>query len=504
MPDPLSPRQQSAPDLWAALQARDFRGVLCSMGHHWRPVLLLGSFFVVLQASCTQLAQSLENVSVKVATAVLGEPPAPTQHDLDPKAPVVVLINDKYYESPVLNQRSPLPRGELKKLIEKLIALKPKILVIDFDLSPSADLADPELKAEGELKKYLEAASSSGAKLVLATPFPVLDEKLAQNARDWMHDLCSPNLRFGLPVLSQSSGVVVRYDTEMPSLANVAAHFDKKRLAGDPCDAVEDAVRNKDLSLAFFLRTSRNDGILIGPSFSALKPVNDKFYSEHLQVSLSNLEDKQLETAAVAGKVVFLGGAYGEGDRYLTTAGEQVGVTVHAAGYFSAVEPLRHWPAVDFAIELAFGFVVAAVLHSNFARFFSYYHIPGYYRRTGDDETSRSRRIARQWKWGLITVACTVGFVLLTVMLSGWLLKGSTWLNPWPLLLGLLVKSVLGAHAGELEVLEKLAKSGGYQADTSLGEREDLEKRAMLSVWSVIVLTAIAIAIVAYQSWKGH
>lgn len=502
--------------------------------HHWRAVFFLASFFVVLLAFCPPLAQGLENLSVKVVTALCpdGESRAATVFcpdagladaaGADPQAPVVVLIDDDFHEK-VFKQRSPLDRRALQQLIEKLIELEPDLLVIDLDLSPSPPLVaddpvDKELEAaERKLLESLERLLKQRNKLVLATPSAVSDKDLALRARDWMDGLCKTgNVRFGYPLLHESSGVVVRYDKDAATLANVAATFEKKRFADDPCDVVSRSVRDGDLNRAFFLHSTRSNGIEIAPKLDASSPINDNFYSKHREFKLANVEGIEELRGEIKKKVVFLGGAYGHGDRYLTTAGEHVGVTVHAAAYYSTLKPLWHSPALDFVLELAFGFIVAVLFHWSFCQFFRYRYIAAYY-RTGDLATkSRARRIIGKTVSSLALVCITAVSVVAVVLASAWLWKSHTWLNPAPFLIGIVLKALFSAHEETIEAVktsfararsaaasdnEEAKRSEDDAATMSAKEREDIEKRKRFASGWTLVMFGAALGIIFF---KGH
>ncbi|MDB4322161.1 CHASE2 domain-containing protein [bacterium] len=292
---------------------------------------------------------------------------------------VVVLLDDLDYETQ-FGQASPLNRHLLSDMISNLLGgvTPPKVLAIDFDLSPSPKVASAKdspgsgyTADEEKLYCMLGLPDSNNAadcpkpqqkkppnlttKIVLITPQPVFYPDLVSRKVDWMAERCKRGIQFGLPEIMYSQGLVMEYQVSGISLINEVARA---------ADSIIPGTRNRicgDSNLQRSLvekNAPRADKSLL---HTETKLLNFNF-DRHINL----LDYRQLcptkgvcDVTGLANKVVFFGGHYGVSDIYDTPIGKLSGVQLHGASYYSLLHDVPEVVhSLGYLIEILFGTLI--------------------------------------------------------------------------------------------------------------------------------------------------
>jgi len=379
----------------------------------------------------------LENLTLRVAAGMQDE--VVTAQEEDSADAVVLTISPKLYET-AFKQVSPLDRSSLATLIGKLAERKPKMLVLDLDVSPDAPGQDV-------LDKTLIDLANQGTQIVLATPFPVFSEPLFQAKFKWMTKLCNEaNIRFADSRLPVTQGVNLRYFKGRNALGDVAHAWksnSKKPAAISPCAQVQQGE-----NFAGFLDANMQHAELDARISSQYV---DQVHLDPatLRRTLGSVEDIGDDLSAPAklnlvGKTVFLGGDYSGADRFQTIArpAPVPGVVVHAAAYNGArhnLSRISHWLA--FLVDVIIGTVAGMLFHHSWAR-----HNGAQHRLAAAGNKDWSRyMVARLWLAANFLLLAGVIWVILQS--AACLLDWHLWSNPAPMVLGIFIKSLLGSRS---------------------------------------------------------
>jgi hypothetical protein len=167
------------------------------------------------------------------------------------------------------------------------------------------------------------------------------------------------------------------------------------------------------------------------------------------RVAANRVAHRPLETVSVdlarelTKNVVFIGGTYDSRDVHLTGGGPMDGVYVHAAIYSSKVTALSH--LYVFLIEIALG----VMLGFGFSRLFS--------AAASADHNYRNRLHHRAvsaalvaWAWWLFYVGVIavlmIGAAAVLIYASSIVLWRGSWLNPVPLVIGMLIDGLVASR----------------------------------------------------------
>lgn len=379
----------------------------------------------------------LENLTLRVAAGMQDE--VVTAQKEDSADAVVLTISTKLYET-AFKQVSPLDRQSLATLIGKLAERKPKMLVLDLDVSPDAPGQDV-------LDKTLIDLANQGTQIVLATPFPVFSELLFEAKFKWMTKLCSTtNIRFADSRLPVTQGVNLRYFKGRNALGDVAYTWkgDSAPSASQwPCAQIKQGE-----NFAGFLDANMQHAELDARISSQYV---DQVHLDPatLRRTLANVKDIGDDLSApaeldLAGKTVFLGGDYSGADRFQTIArpAPVPGVVVHAAAYNGARhKPSRISHGLAFALDILIGTVAGMLFHFTWAR-----HNGAQHWLAAADRRDWSRyRVARLWL--LVNFHLLAFFIWAILQSAAWLLDHHWWSNPAPMVLGIFIKSLLGSRS---------------------------------------------------------
>jgi CHASE2 domain-containing protein len=222
-------------------------------------------------------------------------------------AGVVVLELDQRAYDERYGARSPLDRCALRVDLERVYAAGPRLLVVDFDLSPPLWVGQPSPEATRQLEcqERLDGViSDRGRTTVLMKPFDVEEPdgevrlRAKHRVDEWQLKMRAAHVRFGDPEILAEYGLVVRSRVDPKSLVGAAA-----------------AVSGRKPS-------PENGNPWIVPA-----SVRGRVQIVTLGQDLTKLRDR----------VVFFGGTWDvpPGDSHLTPLGELYGVEIHAGAFAS-------------------------------------------------------------------------------------------------------------------------------------------------------------------------
>ncbi|GAB1395140.1 hypothetical protein MASR1M60_33040 [Rhodocyclaceae bacterium] len=397
-------------------------------------ILVAAAIFIIEHAGALNW---LENLTLRVAAGMQGDVVATQAKDAADA--VVLTIPTEVYETD-FGQASPLDRTKLAALLGKLANEKPRMLVIDLDLSP-------EGPGQATLDEALIKIARQGTQLLLATPFPVYSETLFQAKFAWMKQLCGkPNIRFADTRLPVTQGVNLRYFKGRNALGDVAHAWSQPAQATAPqwpCNRVLDGENH-----AAFLDANTQQA-----EFEAR--ISSQ-YTEQVHLDPATLRRTLASVVdignglsiptdlALAGNTVFLGGDYSGADRFQTIARSAPvpGVVVHAAAYNGARHnPSRISHGLALLVDVIIGTLAGLLFHATWARHNGAQH-----------QLATAGR--QDWSLYLTTrLWLALNFLLLALLIwaimeaAVFLLDRHLWSNPAPMVLGIFIKSLLGSRS---------------------------------------------------------
>lgn len=381
----------------------------------------------------------LENLTLRVAAGMQGEVVAAQAEDAADG--VVLTISPQLYET-AFKQVSPLDRESLAKLIGKLVERKPKMLVLDLDVSPEAPGQDV-------LDNTLIGLAQQGTQIVLATPFPVHSERLFQAKFAWMQKICGTNnIRFADSRLPVTQGVNLRYFKGRNALGDVAHGWNDNSTPPEkhwPCAQIKQGE-----NFAGFLDANMHQAEIdarISGQYTEqvhLDPATLRRTLARIGQVGDDLSAPPESEFALAGKTVFLGGDYSGADRFQTIArpAPVPGVVVHAAAYNGARHNLKRITHIEaIALDILIGTLAGLLFHFTWAR-----HNGAQHRLAAVGRQDWSRYLtARLWlAFNFILLALFIWAILQS---ASWLLDRHWWSNPAPMVLGIFIKSLLGSRS---------------------------------------------------------
>lgn len=259
---------------------------------------------------------------------------------------VIVEISDSRFRE-FYHESSPIDRCQFSKdLLTTTLALKPKTLFIDYDLSPISEEVSFETRKlrEGEhiqscqtkLDTLLDSIGST-ANLILLEPLP--DTTSIKNV-GWKKDRKLKNIRFTDGIINSPSGLTTTYSINENSVASVICHS-MGCANQNHIHRVSNAKEDED----------ENDSNFI----------NFKAFAN--SVKILAIEDIATNHTYITNKIVMLGGRYGKDDKFTTPIGDLYGVDIHAASYISQNESVTALHKlivliIDVAIGMLVGFIV--------------------------------------------------------------------------------------------------------------------------------------------------
>lgn len=397
--------------------------------HHAQVALVVASAILLLEAA--GWLRWLDSLSLRLVSQLNTRELVESNRPEDSRLPVPLVISPLQYET-TFGQRSPLAREGLAGQLENVLAQRPRALVVDIDLSPTPE-PDPGQPA---LDALLMRAAAAGVPVTLVTPLPVQSEALLKAKYDWMLQLCRGGVRFGYPYVPVTQGAALRFMQLPGSVVEVARRAPPA--ATDPCRLVQQG----EGSAAFLSRDFPVERYAAGPHLSRQLPMPLSVLAG-VDAAQRPLDAVPQSPGALAGRVVYLGGAWDPDDHFATVLGPTNGVVLHAAA-FAAVErpttPVAHSLAA--LVDLVIGTLAGFLFHLTWSR----------YNSAARALAAATGRDPRPWLRArgamLVNVLALLVAVYLVFSWSGWLLEHSLWNNPGPMLLGIFIKMAIASRPG--------------------------------------------------------
>ena len=348
--------------------------------------------------------------------------------------PQLVLINGQAYAER-FSARSPLDRAALSELLGELLSARPASLLVDLQLEPAPDESMPRALDQLLAAAAKPQADKAGVHITLPLPIartPALD----QRSVEWMRKLCEAGIQFGSAQVRSHFGSVVRLDQDPLSLAQVARLGAVSAHGEAGSHAVE-----RPVTLCGMARQ--------GATLEVIWGMLDSTDQHHQSAPLAPALVKQLAASSLAwlpgqtasrlraGGQLVLGGAYDSQDRFITSAmAEPVpGALLHASALANPGRDGHHalaWMAdvlLGTLLGLGFSVLWAWVGHSEL-----------------DSNLWRWPDVVRAWGVPVKALvpwlaAALIGYALMKA--AGWLMAHSVWLNPGPMVLGMLLHTLL-------------------------------------------------------------
>jgi hypothetical protein len=450
---------------------------LWNLKHHIFAVLFVGALFVVLEEKLHVLGW-LDSVMLRFAQALhlrfasspVGTPGSAAMTDA--RHPVVITFGNEMFEQR-FHERSPLDRAQLKEILSKIVDRRPKLVVIDLDLSPGPVGNDD---AQTELDEFLK---QHAGQIVSITPFPAATPNLRQIKYKWMKEMCEAGVRFGLPDIRQTQGVVLRHSTSPDMLANVAynAVQASKGASPTPCEQVRNPKRDAVPFLSPFRRGDTAEARPINYRYFEDVPVaiitSDSYPNPSRLSDLPDLKDR----------IVVFGGTYGPFDKYLTPIGELDGVMLHAAAFFTRWKPIEPTNrSMAYLGDLGISFLLGLLFHWVWAK---YHHLRT---DTGSADGRAYREIASVLVAGNLAF---LGVLIVCVMVAGtFFLRIGYWLNPGPMIIGMFFDTFAASKPPGDDHHPQITHHG-----------RELRPLLSTAVWAVRLVKHGALALLVVYSW---
>lgn len=399
--------------------------------HHLIGAVLL--FSVLHAAEHRHMLEWLDAVMIRVAGQ--GGPAAKSPSAQEQAShPSIVMIGRDAFET-VFGDRSPLPRDRLAELLAQIDPRRTRVLAVDIDLAPS--VTERAAGTARPLDAALAALVARGTAVVLGLP-PAAGSTPGATLK-WVQGRCADGIRFGDVQLHQRLGVVSRVEQGTPTLASVAfAAAGAHHGASTICDLARTAHEEEAFYDAIEHAGAGEHG---EPESIPLSGVASNWATLQSDTHAVQLLDGHvaIEDAGKLRRVVFLGGAYSEGERMMTVGGEAWGVQVHAASFTSMVRDTRDIPVWVAALaDIVIGVLFGYWFYWMWGRF---QHI--------DDAVGNARPglawagkfiggrmiLLSLWMLSLLLVYGLIAF-------SAWLYSKDVWLNPGPIGIGMLLHTL--------------------------------------------------------------
>lgn len=307
-------------------------------------------------------------ILVKLSLMIVANFASQTMPAYDGGGPVVLVMDETHWQERYFEQ-SPLDRCIMAEDLGLILARAPRMIAVDFDLSPSLRPADAACQTT--LDTLLDNNSS---RLVLLSPIKVSAQRLIRQKRDWMLARCKAGGVFADGGLELSLGMVI---DSVPSNDRIAEVV-RQRSGSSICASLSSAagvakwlVRAGDSDAA--------DDDALKTTGGAVEPVEAAAINFALFRGIAHkVSIDELTKSTIADwpqRDVFFGGDYGSAkeDRFGTPIGPLPGIAVHAARRVSLDHPVAELhPAAGFAADILIAFVFSlgiAVFWRGYARF---------------------------------------------------------------------------------------------------------------------------------------
>lgn len=354
--------------------------------------------------------------------------------------PQLVLIDQQAYADR-FGLRSPLPRSTLSELLIDVTAGKPEVLLVDLQLEPAVE---DDIKGRQLLDDTLLRVAKL-SKVVLPVPETRVAE-LDRVSLQWMQSMCRGGVRFGLPDIRSHFGTVVRLESLPFAMGNIARPAEEGHASADHrtseglCPIALSAQKLDDV---------RRHAIALG---SHTKSMGEPIRPGTIQRALEGAVPWRQEATADLMKVlrprfVVVGGAYDNRDTFLVAGSHEPvpGGVIHVAELVSGIDEalFRAWVGdvvLGTTVSLCFLALWAAPLAVR-RRVHAPLDAP-----YADVLAAHCELVMALLVWVLALVLAGGVFLL-----SGWLMERELWLNPGPMIAGLLLHTLLLKEEQEVE-----------------------------------------------------
>lgn len=380
--------------------------------------------------------------------STLSPPALAEDGSLKALSPVVVGIDPQTYNEVYL-ERSPLERCVIRDHLSKIYDLKPKLVVVDLDLSPAPEPPKHDMyqrssgtACQNQLDNFIKERAFKGNKIVIAAPF---GNKWTKAQEKWLCQMEKAGVRFGSAKLPVEYGVVLSYYSAPNTMAQTEKALWNSGTVAGVCDAkcisnkngtenCRDPERDLGKNFANSFQPSKADIAIL--NFRAAQAILR-------EIGLKEWDEKKKEILP-DNNVVFFGATYGEDDKHLTPIDELYGVHIHAAAFvssFSEVKELNTFPGLilDFLIHILFALVFGVVIAKCWE---------GYFNLRLDSESAIKQQLAPLWVISLFLGVLISTLVLLWISLC-LLGKFGIWLSPVPIAIGMLFESFVSGSVSE-------------------------------------------------------
>lgn len=310
------------------------------------------------------------------------------KHPNEKNSPVLLIYDQNIYDQN-FSGISPLDRCILAKDLSSILEENPKIVAIDLDLSPLEHSKGQYEECQKKLNKVLMKYSN---KIVLIDPI-----RISEKVEEWIGNMKKGNITFANPIITSSLGIVLNRSYYGNSLGQT----------------VYEKLHSKHS-----LHKKKEHKI------SHVMPIN---YTEAGRFKIIK-EDKTLKD-----RVVFVGGAYGTDDTYLTPLdGNMPGVMIHAYDYFSAEHPVKTSGIVNllaYILDVIFALIIGYVMKKLW----------GFYIKLLKQQIKSSYIILIS-----IFLVLTI-FVIIGMIMASYLLRFNIWVSPIPIIIAIFFDGIINS-----------------------------------------------------------
>lgn len=371
----------------------------------------------------------LDSTFLRVAAAIKQDNAGPQDNRI-PQTLRIVKIDNTFFENEFW-QKSPLDRSILQNTVNNIAITRPKTIVIDLDLSPGKESKD-EAAAQTKFDEYLvQLIQNNKINVVLSTPFPVVSEELIKAKHSWMKRMCDGGVVFAMSAIDVEQSVAIKYNNQLPSLGNLTASIEKNGMTNPLCDLVKQGIEQS----GFLTKEMPFD---FGYESKEKRPLSMATFANrnHLVTALKSQYDTIKEQKS--GETIFIGSGYNPNDEFLTPLGKASGVEIHAATYYSNIhktENIGHVYAI--ILDIILGFICGNLFHNSWKIYFTAYN-----RFLGDNNESLTSYVKTKI---ILAINITLPILIMTGLIfsCSWLLYKQMWINPSPMVIGVLIKSIL-------------------------------------------------------------
>lgn len=344
----------------------------------------------------------------------------------------------------------PLDRCLLNEHLNDIFRLEPKVVTIDIDLSPLKYPNEEYKSCQLALDQTLDHFAS---KVVLIHPVHDNTMALDDNTKQWMEQRQKHGVSFANPKVESALGIVINRSSYVNSIGFVTANKFK------------DIHEYEEVSLTAKHEHKNPINFIKAGNFTVLKAD---------------------QNAVLKNRVVFLGGTFGIDDYYLTPLNDKVpGVMIHAYDYYSILHPIEVHGKVSFfalIIDIIFALVVGFLMSFVWT---------SYIKKVKEDKTESIAFFA----FPFIILPLLVGFSIIGLAASAFMLSHSIWISPIPILIAIFIDGLLSKLMDE--ALHKEEK-----------EKEKEEKKYLKIILNILyylkyVIMICSVILVIYFIWQG-